>query len=98
MVSITVPLDKEFKAKMDEFPWVNWSEVGREEVLKREIFDRYVKTGEVSDEDWEFCEKTDWHPVDELPARKGYAKKLESTRKERAVRYNSVDEFFEEIR
>jgi hypothetical protein len=98
MVSITVPLDKEFKDKMDEFPWVNWSEVGREELLKREIFDQYVKTGEVSDEDWKFCEKTDWHPVDELPVKEGYSKKLKSVRKEKAVRYKSVDEFFEELR
>lgn len=34
-VSFTVP--GELKAKMDKFPWVNWSEVAREEAIKREI-------------------------------------------------------------
>jgi len=41
--------------------------IGREEVLKKEIFERYLKTDRLIDEYWEFCEKTDWHPVDELP-------------------------------
>ena len=35
--------------------------------LKKDIFERYVKTGELSDEDGIFCERIDWHPVDELP-------------------------------
>lgn len=98
MVSITVPLEETFKTRMDKFSWINWSEVGREESLKKEIFEKYVRTGQLSDEDWEFCEKTDWHPVDELPLREEYVKKLKSARKEKGVRYNSVDEFFEEIR
>lgn len=34
-VSLTVP--EELKAKMDKFPWINWSEVAREEAIKREM-------------------------------------------------------------
>ncbi|MEA3379027.1 MAG: hypothetical protein U9Q69_05330 [Nanoarchaeota archaeon] len=81
MASITVSMEESFKLELDLFPWVNWSEVGREESRKKEIFDRYVKTGKVTDEDWNFCEEIDWHPVDELPLREEFIKELEEARK-----------------
>ncbi|MEA3378373.1 MAG: hypothetical protein U9Q69_01915 [Nanoarchaeota archaeon] len=85
MVSISIPVEDSFKEGLDFFPWVNWSEVGREESRKKEIFDKYVKTGKVSDEDWKFCEKIDWHPVDELPLREEFIKELEEARKEKPI-------------
>lgn len=94
MVSITVPLEEGLKERLEKFPWVNWSEVGREEVLKREIFDRYVKAGQLSGEDWEFCEKVDWHPVDELPMKEESVKRLEAAKKERSIKLKSVSEIF----
>src|SRR3989338_5539450 len=36
MGSVTFAADEELKAGMARFPWVNWSEVGREELSKRE--------------------------------------------------------------
>lgn len=96
MVSITVPLDRSFKKRLDKFSWINWSEVGREETLKKDIFDRYIKTGEVTDEDWEFCEKIDWHPVDELPLKKEFKKELKQRKKGPFIKLNSVKELFEE--
>jgi len=98
MVSLTVPLDKPFKERLESFPWVNWSEVGREEALKKEIFDRYIKTGKLSDEDWKFCERIDWHPVDWLPLKKEFKKELEKRKKEKPLRYSSIDEFFKAIK
>ncbi len=98
MGCITVPLEAEFRERLSRFFWVNWSEVGREEVLKREIFDRYIKTGTLSDKDWKFCEEIDWHPVDWLPVREEFVKRLEKARKETPIRFNSVDEFFETIK
>jgi hypothetical protein len=50
-------------------------------LMKRDIFVRYKQTGEITDEDWEFCEKIDWHPVDELPLREEYVKKLKQIEK-----------------
>jgi hypothetical protein len=66
-------------------------------LMKRDIFVRYKQTGEITDEDWEFCERIDWHPVDELPLREEFVKRLEEARKETPIRFNSVDEFFETI-
>lgn len=100
MACITVPMDKSTKEKLEEFPWVNWSEVGREEMLKKDIFERYVKTGEVSEEDWKFCKKIDWHPVDEFSMKESHIKKLKTRLKEESAgkRYNSAEEFFKKIR
>mgnify|MGYP001597617737 CR=1 FL=1 len=55
-VSLTVP--DELKAKMDKFPWVNWSEVAREGAIKREMlhedfweFNRIVSKSKLTEED-----------------------------------------------
>ena len=98
MVSITVSLDKSFKERLESFPWINWSEIGREETLKKEIFDGYIKTGELSDEDWKFCKEIDWHPVDELPLKEEFRKELEERKKETPLKFKSVDEFFKSIK
>ena len=37
---------------------------------KRRIFKKYMKTKKLTKEENDFCEKNDWHPVDELPLKK----------------------------
>jgi len=96
MVSITFPLEKETITKVEHFSWVNWSDIAREELIKREIFDRYKKTRKITDEDWKFCEKTDWHPVDELPLKEKFLKELKERKKGPFTRFKSVDEIFKE--
>ena len=98
MVSITVPMEEEFKARIEQFPWVNWSKVGREEMVKREIFRKYLQTGEISDEEWALCDKIDWHPVDELPMKEESIKRLEAAKRERSIKLKSVSEIFEKAR
>lgn len=96
MASITLSVSEEFKAEMKSFAWVNWSEVAREEALKKDIFEEYIRTGRLSDEDWEFCQEIDWHPVDDLPLKEEFVKKLEQRKKGPFIKLNSVDEIFEE--
>ena len=55
-VSLTVP--EELKAKMDKFQWINWSEVAREEAIKREMlhedfweFNRIVSKSKLTEKD-----------------------------------------------
>ncbi|MFH1054669.1 MAG: hypothetical protein V1744_01095 [Candidatus Altiarchaeota archaeon] len=76
MACITVNVDQSLKERMERFSWINWSEVGRQEALKRDILEGYIQNGKVSAEDLRFCETIDWHPVDELPIKGEYAKKL----------------------
>lgn len=94
MATVTLSISEEFKAELKSFPWVNWSEFAREEATKKMIFEKYVKTGELSDEDWAFCEKIDWHPVDELPLKKSYIKKIEAAKREKSVKVKSISDIF----
>ena len=96
MVNVVLTVPDHVKNKIGLFPWVNWSEVAREEVLRKEIFERYLKTGRLTDEDWEFCEKIDWHPVDELPLKDEFVKRLREAEKGRFVKVESLDEMFED--
>ncbi len=98
MASITLPLSDQFKDQLKKFSWVNWSEIAREETMKKLIFENYIKTGKLSDEDWAFCEKIDWHPVDELPLKEEYVKKLEAIKKEKSIKIKSVSDIFKNCR
>ena len=82
MVSLIAPIEEKFKERLDIFPWVNWSEVARENMLKKEIFEEYMKSRKLSSVDQEFCDKIDWHPVDELPMKKEYIEKLKKISRE----------------
>ena len=63
-------------------------------LMKRDIFERYKKTGELTDEDWEFCETIDWHPVDELPLKDSFISELEESKKEKSIKLKSISEIF----
>lgn len=76
---------------------MNWSEIAREEALKKLIFENYIKTGKITGEEAEFCEKIDWHPVDELPLKEEFIKKMESIKKEKGIRFKSVEELRKHI-
>ena len=97
MASITLSVSEEFKSELKNFMWINWSEVAREEATKKLIFENYVKIGHIADEEWEFCEKIDWHPVDELPLKEKLKKELEKRRKEKPIKLKSVSEIFQNI-
>ena len=44
MVSLTLKITNEFKAIIDKLTWINWSELAREEVLKKLEEERSVET------------------------------------------------------
>ena len=98
MASLTLSVSDEFKNQLKAFMWVNWSEIAREETMKKLIFENYIKTGSITDEEWEFCEKIDWHPVDELPLKEDFKKELERRRKEKSIKLKSVSEIFKNIK
>lgn len=81
MACITISVDKTFKERLTRFSWINWSEIGREELLKRYLYEKYMKTGTLSKDEEQFCEQIDWHPVDELPIKKEFVKKLGEIRR-----------------
>ena len=98
MASLTLSVSDEFKNQLKTFMWVNWSEIAREETLKKLIFENYIKTGSITNEEWEFCEKIDWHPVDELPLKEEFKKEMEKRKKEKSIKMKSVSEIFKHIK
>lgn len=94
MASLTLSVTEEMKSELKSFVWVNWSEIAREETIKKLIFENYLKTGTLSDEEWNFCDKMDWHPVDELPLKEEFKKELERRRKEKPIKVKSVGDMF----
>ncbi len=94
MASLTLSISEDLKGKLKQFAWINWSEIAREEALKKIIFENYLKTGKITDEEWEFCDSIDWHPVDELPLKEEFVKKIEHARKEKSIKLKSVSDLF----
>ncbi|MBI2106263.1 hypothetical protein HYT56_05525 [Candidatus Woesearchaeota archaeon] len=37
MVSITIQMDDKLRSEIDNFSWVNWSELAREEISRKEV-------------------------------------------------------------
>lgn len=97
MTSITLSISDYLRNLLGTFEWVNWSEISREEILKKIIFEKYLTTKSLSDEDWKFCEKIDWHPVDELPMKIEFKRKLEKIKKEKSIKLKSVSEIFKKL-
>ena len=90
MASITLSVSEELKKELKSLLWVNWSEIAIEETMKKLIFENYMKTGEISDKEGEFCEKIDWHPVDELPLKEEFIKKINTIKKEKGIKFKNM--------
>ena len=82
MVSLTINVDDDILKYLENFSWVNWSELARQEIRKKIIFEKYMNTKEVSSEDLEFCNGIDWHPVDELPLKKSFINRMKRVSKQ----------------
>ena len=85
MANLTLSIEKSMKENLKAFIWINWSEIAREETIKKLIFEGYIKTGDISDDAWNFCERLDWHPVDELPLREEFIKRMKKIKKEKVI-------------
>lgn len=67
-------------------------------LIKQDISNRYEETKEVTDEDWEFCEKIDWHPVDELPPKPEHVEELKRALKETPIGHEASAKFLESLK
>ena len=90
MASLTLSISEEMKNQLKALMWVNWSEIAREEAMKKLIFENYIKTGEITDDEWAFCEKIDWHPVDELPLKNEFIERVKKIKTEKGIKFKSI--------
>ena len=64
---------------------------------KRRIYKKYLKTKRLTKKENEFCDKIDWHPVDDLPLTEEFKKELKKLRKGKFHKYSSIKELREDI-
>jgi hypothetical protein len=96
MVSLSFPIEEKTLKEMQGFQWVNWSKVACEAVKNKEILESYLKTGQITKENWDFCERLDWHPADELPFKEEFIKELKERENGQFVKASCVEEIFKE--
>lgn len=94
MASLTLSISEELKNELRSFPWINWSEIAREEAIKKLILENYLKTGALTDDEWKFCDGMDWHPADELPLKEEFRKEFEKRKKAKTLKAKSVEDIF----
>ena len=95
MSNITLTIPKLVKMETEELAWVNFSELSREELLQKRIFEEFIKKGTLSDKYQKFCDSIDWYPVDWLPLREEFIKELKKAEKEPSLKLKSVKDIFE---
>ena len=93
MVSMSIPLSDSEYQKLEIFSWVNWSEVARIETSKKSIFEEFIKTGTLSEENQKFCDKIFWYPIDWLEVKDEYVEKLKKRSKKPALNPITLEEF-----
>lgn len=64
-------------------------------LMKRDILERYRQTGEITDEDWNFCDRIDWHPADESPLKEEFVEDIRKAKAEHSLKLKSVSDIFE---
>ena len=72
MASITFAIDEDLKARMEKFSWVNWSELSRENLIKKDNLEQ-LKSRLASKEEKELNE---WSVNLGRKAKKGSLKRI----------------------
>jgi len=93
MGCITINADESLKKDIDSIKGINWSEFMRDDVVKKAIFERFLKMRKLSEDDQQYCDDNDWHPVDELPMKESFIKRLEVNAKKPRGKAMTVEEF-----
>ncbi|WP_370575560.1 hypothetical protein [Methanomethylovorans sp.] len=94
MPTLTVPIDDELYDKIQTLSWVKWSKVAQDGIRKRKILEVYIRDKSISEEDAEFCEMIDWHPVDELPIKEEVIERILRSDKNTAVSVKDISDIF----
>lgn len=94
MSTLTIPIDDELYERVQSFSWVKWSRVAQDGIRKRKILEIYIRDKTISEDDAEFCEMIDWHPVDELPIKQELIGKLKKADKKSYEAVEDISDIF----
>ncbi|MGB9929128.1 MAG: hypothetical protein ACPK85_12100 [Methanosarcina sp.] len=95
MTAIKIPISDEIYEEMEHFSWVKWSEIARNFLRKRAIFEKFVRYDELSGEDVDFCDEINWHPADELYLKGEFVQKLKDSKNENSIKVKNIFDIFE---
>ena len=96
---MTLSLPLEVEAEIRRHPEIKWTEVARAALLEKadrmsklEILEKYLDKIPLADEDKEWMEEHDWHPVDERDFQPGFAMELEKISRGKFRKISSLAE------
>lgn len=102
MSNVTLYLPDYVKLNMEKHSEIRWSEVVRNAILsklnelrKLDLLRKYVEKEPFNEDDLNWMDENDWHPVDERQMNLDFVKKVEASSKGKFVKAKSVDELFE---
>jgi len=91
MANITLSMPENVRVQMDSYSEIRWSEVAKNAILQKmvelrklAILKKYVDKQELSEDDYRWMDKNDWHPVDEKPLKPSFIASLKASRKEKS--------------
>ncbi|MEK6973087.1 MAG: hypothetical protein AABW72_03545 [archaeon] len=80
-MNITMSVSGELEKGIKKYPHIKWTEIARkamvlelEKINKLDILKKYVDKEEFTDEDEEWMNKNNWHPVEHLALKPEFIK------------------------
>ena len=61
---------------------------------KQALMKKYSKKESFTQEELDWMEETDWHPVDEMGLKPQFIKKLEEAEKRKSIKGKTIEELF----
>lgn len=100
-MNITLSVSGELESLIKNYKHIKWTEVARnamaEEAIKLqklEILQKYLEKREISDEEWAWMDKIDWHPVDEKNYKPEFVKRVLATANSKSRKIKNFEELF----
>jgi hypothetical protein len=91
-MNITMSVSGDLEKGIKKYPHIKWTEIARkamtqelEKIKKLDILKKYVDKEEFSDEDEEWMNKNNWHPIEQLSLKPEFIK--EALRIEKKGKY-----------
>lgn len=100
-MNITLSVSGELEKLIKKHPEIKWTGVARqamfseaEKLQKLELLRKLVDKEPISDADFEWMDRHDWHPVDEMELKPEFVKEVQKRSKGKFRRINSIKDLF----
>ncbi|MBI2529750.1 MAG: hypothetical protein HYW05_01230 [Candidatus Diapherotrites archaeon] len=98
-MNITLSVSGELETLVKSHRQIKWTEIAREAIRKEakrmkklEILQKYMERKPITEEEWDWMDEIDWHPVDEMNYKPEFVKEAMQASKSRPKRIKSLDE------